>query len=335
MTRNYFLRLVFISLLLLPSLVKAQGRLTEGYIVNLQGDTIKGFIDVTEWGMNPSTVHFFETTDSEGRYLWPYDIKMFAIGKDIYEGAMVDVEVSPRDLNNLSSKAELMLEKDQAFLQLLVAGPKSLYVYGKAVYDQYYIKTDTSMELLVYKKYLKDTKVGPGDVRSLVVENKRYQGQLSIYLNDCPDMASAIASTQYDQESLESLFRKYYSCFGKTRGHKVMKPERNIAFKFGFGIGISNSSIDFDFVNELNRQPVSVTNFIKAATIEIYRPLSKPQWSIYNEVRIFNNYCHSNQYPHSLSDGTTYTDIYRYDLISNSLSSMLRYYINPGKSRFL
>lgn len=326
--------LVLILVSFVSPLLKAQGQLTSGYIINLQGDTIKGFVNVTDWGMNPSTVHFFENPDSPGRYLWPYDIRMFAIGNDIYEGAMVDVEVSPRDMNNLSSKPELMLEKDQVFLQLLVAGPKSLYVYGKAVYDQYYIKSDSTMELLVYKKYLKDTKVGPGDVRSLVVENKRYHGQLSIYLNDCPDIASAIANTEYDQESLETLFRKYYSCLGSTKSHKVMKPERNVAFTFGFGIGMAGSSIDYDFVNELNRQPVSVTNFIKEATIEISRPLSRPKWSLFNELRLFNSYCHSNQYPHSLSDGTIYTDIYRYDLNSNSLSSMLRYYTNTGKTSF-
>jgi len=84
---------------------------------------------------------------------------------------------------------------DTVFLQTMIQGIKSLYHYkdsdGK---DNLYIKQNECFDLLVYKKYLK---IYEG--ASVVLENKKYTGQLTVYLQDCQQILSKIYSTAYQK----------------------------------------------------------------------------------------------------------------------------------------
>jgi len=98
-----------------------------GYIINLTGDTLHGFIDYRNWNENPNKIIFKKTlTDNLIKYT-PIDIKEFRVHNETYESAIIKVEVSPDKISELQTTDELVFKTDTTFLQALIKGPKCLY----------------------------------------------------------------------------------------------------------------------------------------------------------------------------------------------------------------
>ncbi len=68
-----------ITLLLMPVLSIAQTNYKSGYVVNLKGDTLHGFIDYKEWGHNPKNINFKSAPGDKARLLGLSDISHFEI----------------------------------------------------------------------------------------------------------------------------------------------------------------------------------------------------------------------------------------------------------------
>lgn len=289
MKRN--LTLSFI-LLMLVSFSYSQ-ELKKAYIITLKGDTVHGYMDMSNWGMNPSKILFKTYPADAGTSYDPYDIRQFGMEGEIWEGGFIDVEVSSRENNNLSTTGELFLEKDLVFLQAIIKGSKSLYLYSKGVNELYYIKQDSVFELLAYKKYIKDESK-PDDylTKKVIRENKRYQGQLIVYLNDCPQIKNAISKTKYEKESLERLFFEYYDCVQSD--YIALKPVKNIAMDLGLTLGYGFTSVDFDYIRNLETfRPIESENCNITSiggSLEISRPVSAPKISIYNDLTFVTGY---------------------------------------------
>lgn len=321
------IHVLLISFVLVANLsAVAQKNLRSGYIVTLSGDTIHGFIDIRDWSVNPSKVHFKSSAEDEGMFYGPYDIKLFCIGSDIYEGGFVDVELTSRDALRYSTDPNLILEKQLVFLQLLVQGAKPLYVNENAVYKQFYIKSDSSFVLLQYKMYLKRTE-SSGKYVDVMIENKRYQGQLIIYFSDCQSMTASIKKASYDEGSLKKLFKEYYEC--KNEKFAVLEPKRNASLKLGLCLGLSHSGVDFEV---LNFEKSKRTNFLVdpfGVSIELSRGLSHPEWSLFNELNYNTGFKLSKS---ELSNNPPYTELtttttYRFH--SFKLLNLVRYKVRP------
>lgn len=311
----------------------AQDNLKEGYILTLKGDTVQGYINVRDWGMNPEKVHFKLSSSDEGTWYGPYDIKEFGMGNDVFEGGFIDVEVSSREPDNLNYTADLILEKNLVFLQTLIKGPKSLYVYGRAVYDQFYIKTDSAFELLAYKKYLKDIKSSNDHTTSSsVVENKRYIGQLIIYLDDCPKVKSMLSKTAYNQKDLEKVFGEYYNC--KGTGFKTIKAKRNISFHVGATSGLNLSSLDFNYFRQNPIEPAHFKAVPIGISLEIGRPLSLPRWSLYNDFCVVTPYSLDYYKMYNESSGQVWSEISLFSFTGFKFVNMVRYSLLKGRYTF-
>lgn len=312
-----------VCLMLTTASLSAQDNLKRGYIINLKGDTVHGLIDVSGWGMNPSNVLFKTYPGDEGTLYDPYDIKQFGIGNEVWEGGFVDVEVSSQSDGQLSENPNLFLEKDLVFLQAIIKGDKSLYVYRKTINELFYIKTDSAFELLVYKKYLKTSKVdGSWKTTTNTVENKRYVGQLMIYLGDCPKLKSKINGTKYEIESLKGLFTDYYKCTGEKV--QVIKPEKNIAFKISLTSGYSIRKVDFNFLIKDPIDPTTSNSIPLGVGLQISRPVSNPKWSLYTEFRLFNSYGYE-KVTKTTENETSKDEYLRYGAKSFQWTNMIRY----------
>ena len=183
-----------------------------GYIINSSNDTVKGYIDYRNWGENPSVIRFKIKTDSKVDNYTPLDIKAFHVKDEIYISAIVEKETSPTKINELNLNPKLHLQTDTVFLQTLFGGDKSLYYYKTAEgKDNFYIKNDSVYDLLIFKKYLKNQ-----EDKLLVTLDKKYIGQLSVYLSDCPNIRKKLMNTTYSLNSLERLFKFYYGRTGGT-----------------------------------------------------------------------------------------------------------------------
>jgi hypothetical protein len=238
--------LLFLLTLVTYSLA-AQDHLLEGYILTHEGETIHGYIDAfnLSTGTNKSQIIFRKLKEDKGEIYDPYSIQAYSIKGEVYEGGFVDVELSPRDLDNLNTTSELLIQKELVFLQAIVRGEKSLYVYKNTGYDLFYIKRDSVFELLIYKKYIGNKEVH-GSTRRVAFENKSYLQQLNSYLTGCPERIQEIASTKYNQEELSELFLLYYNCTKEE--FRSFAPKKKTSLRIGIMTSYSFTSMDFNYI---------------------------------------------------------------------------------------
>jgi hypothetical protein len=251
-------------------------------------------------------------------------------------------------INKLTYDSELKIVIDTIFLQAMVRGVKSLYSYvNSSGREQFYIKRDSEFELLIYKKYLGEQAsagglnkaVGGKDV--VILTNRRYLGQASSYLQDCPSIQSKLKNTQYAKKSLERLFLSYYAC--TNSGIEFQKKREKTISEFGILGGVSFTSIKFDgsgfeYILETDYKPA--INFSGGLFLNLVLPRNNRKWSIYNEFLLstykvngeFNDYVSPDQYT------ITYTTLeYSYLKLSNMVrfkypSKNFSPFINVGLS---
>jgi hypothetical protein len=273
--------LVFIGIVLFQKSFSQENYLP-GYVINLKGDTIHGFIDYRNWKTNPAKFSFREKMDTSPVFYKPVDIIEFSVKDEIYVSGIVDLEMSPLRTNELTEDPLLQIKVDTAFLQTLFKGKKPLYYYYNYGRDNFYIKHDNKFELLLYKKFLKRK----GE-ESQLLENKTYINQLEVYLRDCPSVSPKVNNTTYNENNFIKLFQYYYEC---SQTEIIFQRKADKAY-VGYGIlaGASVSSIDFsgavlDYL--VNAEFNQSTNASAGLFLELFLPRHQGRWSVNNELFI-------------------------------------------------
>ncbi|MCK4664318.1 MAG: hypothetical protein KAT68_15725 [Bacteroidales bacterium] len=256
-----------------------------GYIITLKGDTLQGFIDYRNWEKNPNKIYF---KDNIRQFSFtPNEIKLFSVQDEVYVSAIVKTEVSPNKTIYLEFASELKTKFDTIFLQTMIQGVKSLYYYknsnGK---ENFYIKQNMEYDLLVYKKYLKKQKG-----KNVITENKKYTGQLMLYLHDCPSIQSKLRNTEYNQKSMENLFLFYYD-YTQSKIEFQKKTEK-ISTEIGVLTGVSLTSLEFRskyyYTYLVNADYSQSVNFSTGLFFNVILLRNQGKWSICNEL-IFTSY---------------------------------------------
>ena len=203
---NRYFTLFFIIVSFSVRVSYAQVNYKDATIVNLNGDSIKGYIDYKNWEINPLQIKFKKDLSALNEVFTPEDILSFEVEKEKYISATVEVSYSSSDVNRItdnSPKPETMVET--VFIKSLVEGDKSLYSYKNISSEgNFYIKNNGKFELLIYKKYI--------DTASYkILENLNYRNQLYTYLEYPLSLQTAIEKTQYSKNSLQRIFELYYN----------------------------------------------------------------------------------------------------------------------------
>jgi hypothetical protein len=283
----------------------AQENFIPGYIIDNKRDTITGFIDFRDWEKNPPFIDFKVNSADNPRRLKPADIFEFGVNNEIYVAAAVETEVTPTSAKDLEPNPELKIKKDTVFLRAVLRGDKELYYYNNEDSRvNFYIKTGQEFDLLVQKLYLKQV-----DLRRIIVENKTYAGQLSLYLNDCPDIQSVIARTSYSLKGMTDLFRYYNQNSASDINFLVIK--KKLTAEFGIIAGASISTLRFvgGALKYLERGDVTPSgNFAAGVFLDITLPRHQGKWSSVNELFLS-----------SYNIKTTYDDEFNNSLITTDL----------------
>ncbi len=141
-----FYRLLLLSLLL-PTLTLAQSNYQPGYVVNLHGDTIHGYIDYGQWDYNPKKIKFKKELNNTDAELFTVDnATAFAIDKYEYF-ERYKVKISQNQIRPESIKIGLDTSKitGTVFLRVLKSGTVvNLFSYQDAIKIRYYIQEDHS-----------------------------------------------------------------------------------------------------------------------------------------------------------------------------------------------
>jgi hypothetical protein len=283
--KNWLLSLV--TMLIFCETSFAQTNWQPAYIVNLQGDTIKGLLDYWNWKRSPQQISFNNGTEPIKQYK-PLDIKGFRVNDELYMSAIIDVETSPLVTKDLNQEAEVSLKIDTGFIQVLISGQKGLYRYTTQ-YDkeQFFISGEKGLELLVYKRYLK--RKDQLESALSIIENKKFIGQLTLYFRECAEIQTKFEHTRYKTEDLMDVFEYYYSCSKNVPLFK-MHVEKTL-FQKGFMLGVSNSRLQIDNTSKglkymQNEFFNSSTNPAAGYYIDIILPKIFRKWSVNNELLI-------------------------------------------------
>ncbi len=192
------------SFFLLIQSVAAQ-KIAEAEIVMEDGMTKKGYIEFRHELKKYPVLRYREDKAAPVQKIKPIQVKQFKVKDYFFRSARVAVESSSNQKTQLSDRKEPVYRVDNAFLLVVVEGPKSLYFYkdheGK---DHFLIKEDGEYRALINKKYA--DYFGPV-IR--VKENKSYVSQLAQYLKT-DHWRVDFSAYEYNIERLRSLFQKYY-----------------------------------------------------------------------------------------------------------------------------
>jgi len=247
------------------------------------GESLAGFIDYKDWDVTPRKISFKENIDDKPIKLFVTEVREFRLNNEIFERAIVQVEYSSLNLNNLDDSVRFKLRPDTVFLQTIYDGAKSLYYLkmqdGK---ELFYIKVDSTYTLLLYKKYRLEVN------HNIVVGiNSRYKGQLAYYLNDCRTITANIDETKYTQHSLYALFKDYYKC--SSAEIKFQQHQRKLQVDYGAVAGISITHFAFSSSEEIFAPLVNAgykpsLNFSGGFSLDLIFPNRHKRWSVYNEL---------------------------------------------------
>jgi hypothetical protein len=302
-----------------------QANFIPGFIIQKDGDTIRGQVDYRNWSNNPDKISF-KGPNGIKEYT-PFSIQGFGVQDEIYISATIKTEVGSENPNDLTLDPSLVFATRTTFLQAVIIGKKSLYFYkDDNDKSQFYILQDTSFEFLVHKRYLVEK-----EGTRVIAENKMYIGQLAIYLQDCPSLRLKIYSCAYKKSSLEKLFLNYYNCTESPI--KFHKETEQLKVEFGALAGISLTNVIFhsDSYDYLiySDYPLSV-DFSCGLFMDLIIPRSQKRWSVDNEL-LFTTYQVEGQYTDYKNENTftIYSTSFGFSYIK--LVNMVRYKLPVGK----
>lgn len=315
-----------------------------GHVITLEGDNLKGFIDNHNWGKTSDYVYFRSQIDSETIIYKPEDIREFHVQNEIYISAIVKIEISlPETLD-----PQIKTRTDTVFSNIVIEGEKSLYHYKtNGIRDQYYIKNESSYDLLIYKRYLKSEELN----NKQYIENKRYIGQLALYLDGCASVSSKLKNTSYGKKALEKRFIKYYDCTGSSIEHQ--NKTKSFSWDIGITAGISLTSLEFKtsagfpsllplFETISKNDFETSTSFSPGIFFDLVSQKNQKKWSIYNEILFtsyeFSGHFEDSSFPNVISDLEVsfsflkLNNMFRYNLLSKG---QLSFHLNAGISNTL
>ncbi len=165
---------------------------------------------------------------------------MFSVSNEFYKTAIVTIDDSPFKIDKLTEGSKFNFVTDTVFLMNLVRGDKSLhYLMDANGKEHFFIRNGSIFILLSCKRYLKRDETGG----LVLIEDKRYIGQLMNYLQDCKFIQGKLTNVKYERKYLVKLFQAYYTCTGGKidfQDKAYSKP-----FEIGAFAGVSMTKLKF------------------------------------------------------------------------------------------
>lgn len=158
--RNFYK--ILLAVFLLPALSYAQSNYKPGYVVNLKGDTLHGYINYKEWDKNPESFAFKrELNQSDPGLFTTKNVEAFAIIEQLYyERHVVSVSQDAIELSALAPTLDTAKKTDTVFLRILNKGRFAvLYSYKDDLKTRFYLKETGQIqpyELVYHAYYNKD-----------------------------------------------------------------------------------------------------------------------------------------------------------------------------------
>ncbi|MFB9843459.1 hypothetical protein [Mucilaginibacter ginsenosidivorans] len=195
--------------LICPLTLLAQSNYKPGYVVNIQGDTLKGFINYREWTRNPEQVSFKSSlADEESKEFNITNAKAFAVDSfEYYERHNVKVSMDSLDINAVNPGVNKDTLAKTVFLRIISKGTHiALYRYTDKLKRRFYISETNKLlepEELAFHAHFDRQEL------TAMVYIRRYRTQLLYiaqkYRPDDLKLRRTISNADYNEDELKNL----------------------------------------------------------------------------------------------------------------------------------
>ena len=247
---------IFYTLILffICTIVNAQSNFKPGAVIDLKGDTIKGYIDYREWVFTPQKVSF--KTNINDSKIKIYDksncLSFFLINTE-YKRFFVNVSMDKIAVGELSIGIDSTYRTDTIFLKNEVNSDKlSLYSYTDNIKPRFFIQEGNDLPTeLIYKQFR-----NPDDV-VYIIDVDKYKLQLYNIASKRNLLTErnekALRTLRYKKDDLIKLVSNINGVNVNTNISSGVKGYRLYA-----GVGINNTSLRYSGVSDLLVTPNNV-----------------------------------------------------------------------------
>jgi hypothetical protein len=236
-TMKHFYKLLFITVFLSPLFSSAQSNYKPGYIITLNGDTVKGYVNYKEWDKNPSTVMFKVNNNSSDKKQYSLD-NILAFGVNSYENYVRYIGFVSQDRPDLSSGGngiDTSKLLDTIFLRVVNKGDNVvLFTYKDVKKVRYFISTSQSppieLEYHVYVEYSDD-----GD-KNIITQHGYRAKLINIASKYQPNNNGLIAEIQQANYTEADLYKVAAKINGLTTPQNQLISRSEMVFFAGAAI---------------------------------------------------------------------------------------------------
>lgn len=239
---NLFKTLIF-SAFLCPLFSMAQANYQPGYIIKMNGDTVKGYIDMREWNSNPNAISFKKALNAVTENYTPTDILSFADNKTIYKRYAGPISMDNTNTDHLATGRDSSIKVGEVFLQRLLTGKNmTLYSYTDDIKTRFFVSEagDAAIKELRYAIYVTDNYNGISYTKT----DQTYLRQLNAiamkYNTLTEDLTHKLIKADYDKSSMMQIAAMINNI--SVQDYKAKYAEKN-ATHFYAGIGASYVNI--------------------------------------------------------------------------------------------
>ncbi|MFC5272073.1 hypothetical protein [Adhaeribacter terreus] len=317
--------LPIVLFLCLASTCFAQKDFRPGYIVTLQNDTLRGFVNYKGDTKSALECAYKVSENAENQPFNPNQIISYGfIGGKIYESK--SAPIVNRKLNLLNQFEEIPVAGNGpvSFMQVLVKGTASLYFMKDANDQSHYFfqKLEEPIQELVY---LQANMTNPTTGLKYPYKSKLYVGALKVAFKDCTSIGPIIDKTELKPSQLIDLFIKYNKCIAPSK--QVISHHRSKSvFTWGLMAGLSfshlNVNMDYHFLGAGKYN--SKASPTAAAFVDFTLPFINDKLSINNAV-FYSKRSYTANYTHASSDLAYSNYRVAYDFNYIRLETALRY----------
>jgi hypothetical protein len=202
---------LFSIVFLFPLFSLAQSNYKPGYLVNLKGDTLHGFINYREWNSSPDAIIFKSGTNANPQKFTVNEIRYFSVEElESYQKYTGLISMDATNTQHLFTVRDTSNKEVSVFLKVLQKGKNiALYSYTDALKSRFFVSEtpDYKMSELVYRIY-----EGPETKQGTTVNENTYQKQLYAlaikYHTLDDDLTNTFQKTDYTTDDLLAIVSK-------------------------------------------------------------------------------------------------------------------------------
>lgn len=217
----------------LPLRLRAQASFRPGYIITLQGDTVRGSVDYASNVRGATECRFKPAATDVLEKYQPAQLNGYGVLHDRFYQAHTILRVNP----------SVDTTSQRVFLEVLVQGAATLFYYADDnSTSQYFIQIGTRpVQPLVLRI---DYVVENGS--RLKREKALFRGTLATALQGCPAVQSKVGTVRFTVSDLSSITRQYNDCVGGRQVvSEVAAPKRRSYFLLEAVVGVQTSTLRF------------------------------------------------------------------------------------------